>query len=67
MTCSGALSTYTSCLATQWGGSGRWQHQEQEGYQEETAELLQEKVYWEMTSEVSARAVLGRQELGCGG
>lgn len=28
--------------------------------------LLQEKVNQEMTSEVSARAVMSRQELGCG-
>lgn len=39
---------------------------EQEGYQQETAKLRQEKVNREMTSEVPERAGMSRQELGCG-
>lgn len=37
---------------------------EREGYQQETAKLLQEKVYREMTSEVSERTVI--QQTGTG-
>lgn len=38
-----------------------------EGYQQEIAKFLQEKVYPEMASQVSVRTVIQQTELGSGG